>query len=262
MYRVILVDDEPYGCESMKLLIDWNKYGFEIVDVCNGGEEALTSIVNHSPHVVVTDIRMPGMDGLSLIAQVKAFEGMHIQPIFVVISGYHDFQYAREALHMGVFQYLTKPIMSEEADELLQRIRDVLSEREYISNNASAAHSIARTLEEGVLDSDSCISLEVVEQYVRDHYREALTIKDIAERFHFHPVYLGQAFTKKYGVALNPYIHDLRIEEAAALLRNTELSSADIAEAVGYVQYGRFIKQFMRRFGMKPSEYKHRDHSS
>lgn len=256
MYRVILVDDEPHGREGMRLLMNWEKYGFTIVDLCDGGEEALSSIVQYSPHVVVTDIRMPEMDGLALISQAKKFDGLSISPMFVVVSGYHDFQYAREALHLGVLHYLTKPIMTEEADELLLAIRDELDARERGQLTANPALSIVGTLDTGKFESCTSISLDIVEQYVREHFRQALTIKEIADKFHYHPVYLGQAFGKKFGVGLNQYIHDLRIEEAELLLRESELSNASIAEAVGYVQYGRFIKQFMKRHGMKPSQYK------
>lgn len=261
MYRVILVDDEPYGIEALRLLMNWEEHGYAIAETCDGGEEALSAIVRHQPHLVVTDLRMPGVDGLALIAQAKKLDGLQVQPLFVVMSGYHDFYYARQALHLGVFSYLTKPIMTDEADETLLRVRKKLdAEAEALASKlAPHTYSVAESWEEERLGHHADgVSIERVEQYVRENYRQPLTIQAIAGQFHYNPVYLGRAFAVKFGTGLLDYIHDLRIAEAARLLDTTALTSGAIAESVGYAEYKRFTQQFHKRFGMKPNEYKAR----
>jgi two-component system response regulator YesN len=91
---------------------------------------------------------------------------------------------------------------------------------------------------------------------LREHYRESITIKELAERFYLNPVYLGQSFAVKYGVGIIDYVHDIRIEEAMRLLRETDQTSAAVAEALGYSSYQHFLKQFEKRTGVKPTEYK------
>jgi two-component system response regulator YesN len=95
-----------------------------------------------------------------------------------------------------------------------------------------------------------------VADFLRQNYMASYTIKEIAERFYINPVYLGQAFSRKYGVGILDYIHDLRIEEAKRLLRETDEASCTIAESLGYRGYQHFLKQFERRLGMKPADYR------
>lgn len=111
--------------------------------------------------------------------------------------------------------------------------------------------------EEQALKSQGIV-LEINE-YIREHYREGLTIKKLAERFYLHPVYLGQLLMKKNGVGFNEWVHNLRIEEASRLLLENKHKNSEIAERVGYVNYSQFLKQFEKRMGMSPGEYKSRN---
>lgn len=101
------------------------------------------------------------------------------------------------------------------------------------------------------------IAQEIID-YVREHYREPLTIRKLAEVFYLHPVYLGQLLLKKNGIGFNEMLHNLRIEEAVRLLENSSLKNSEIAERVGYGHYGQFLKQFEARHAMSPNEYKKR----
>lgn len=95
-----------------------------------------------------------------------------------------------------------------------------------------------------------------INQYIGEHYRESLTIQKLAEIFYLHPVYLGQLLRKKNGIHFNEQLHSLRIEEAAALLRQNELKISEIAEQVGYSNYGQFLKQFEKKMGVGPGQYR------
>lgn len=98
-----------------------------------------------------------------------------------------------------------------------------------------------------------------INRYIREHYREALTIKKLSEVFYLHPVYLGQLLMKKNGISFNEFVHDLRIKEAAELLQENQYKNSEIAERVGYVNYNQFLKQFEKRMHMSPNEYKNRN---
>ena len=116
---------------------------------------------------------------------------------------------------------------------------------------------------------EACIKLLLLEQagnlqgavqdindYIRAHYREGLTIKRLSEVFYLHPAYLGQLLLKNNGLSFNEQLHNLRIEEAARLLLHNEHKNSKVAELVGYSSYSRFLKQFEKRMGMSPNEYK------
>lgn len=119
MYHVLIVDDEKYIRRSIINRIDWEKCGGEVIGEAADGEEAYEMIGLYQPEVVITDIRMPGMDGLKL-AEIVSREYPHIK--LVLISAYNDFEYARKAIQYGVKEYLLKPVMEEEMEEVLIRL--------------------------------------------------------------------------------------------------------------------------------------------
>lgn len=124
MYRVVLVDDEVFIREGLKLLIDWKGCGYEICGEANNGEDALRVIEREQPDVVVTDVRMPVMDGLELIRCVTS--NQLINPKFIVISGHSEFNYAQQAIKYGVCDFILKPISKKEFERALERISFLL----------------------------------------------------------------------------------------------------------------------------------------
>lgn len=127
MRRAILVDDEIFARKGLVGLIPWESYGFEIVAEAEDGEEALALIELHKPDLVITDIRMPVVDGLELIQTVQERLGGAVK--FIIISGYGDFKYAQQAVRFGVHDYLLKPIDEDELTETLQRISTMLDSK-------------------------------------------------------------------------------------------------------------------------------------
>ncbi|MBP2115798.1 response regulator [Paenibacillus silagei] len=96
-----------------------------------------------------------------------------------------------------------------------------------------------------------------INQYIGEHYQESLSIQKLAEIFFLHPVYLGQLLIKKNGMTFNEQLHHLRIQAAAELLRGSRLKLSEIAERVGYANYGQFLKRFEKELHMGPNEYRH-----
>ena len=127
MFKVVLADDETIALEGLSVLTDWEELGFEVCGVCEDGEEALMAVSECSPDLVITDIRMPGIDGLELINRVRHL-GLE-QPIFIVLSGYSEFEYARTALRYGVSHYLLKPVMEMEWEKVLAEVTVELETR-------------------------------------------------------------------------------------------------------------------------------------
>lgn len=125
MVKVYLVEDEIIIRQSIKNSIDWEKEGYEFVGDASDGELALPVILKEKPDILITDIRMPFMDGLELSRMVKA-ELPDIK--IVILSGYDDFEYAKQAIKIGVAEYLLKPVSSavllEHLSEIAEKVRD------------------------------------------------------------------------------------------------------------------------------------------
>ena len=123
MFKVIVADDERYICQLISTLINWEQIGFELVGMAEDGLSALKMIKEKKPDVVITDIRMPEMDGMDIVRQTKE---LGIDVSFVIISGHKCFEYAQNALKYGVEDYLLKPIKKTELQNILMKIRDRL----------------------------------------------------------------------------------------------------------------------------------------
>ncbi len=123
MYKVLIVDDESWVVESLKDLIEWDRFGFEVAGQAYNGSDALEAIRELRPEVVFTDIRMPGMNGLELIQRGKLLP-FPVQ--FVVVSGYAEFAYAQKALAHGAVAYCLKPFDEVEISGVLKKISATL----------------------------------------------------------------------------------------------------------------------------------------
>ncbi|WP_440112765.1 response regulator [Paenibacillus sp. QZ-Y1] len=123
MYKVLLVDDEPSIREGLTTIIDWEKYGFQVIGTAASGREAITCFEELEPDLTIIDIRMPGMTGLDVIEEVRQH---HPSSHFLILSGYADFDYAKKAISFGVDGYLLKPVDEEEIIGELERIGVVL----------------------------------------------------------------------------------------------------------------------------------------
>lgn len=117
--KVVIADDEARVCKLIQILADWESMGMEVVGVASNGVEALEQVQCHHPDILITDIRMPGYNGLELIERAKAVQP-HLE--MVIISGYAHFEYAQVALKFGVGDYLLKPIKKDELMATLEKL--------------------------------------------------------------------------------------------------------------------------------------------
>lgn len=124
MLKVLLVDDEMYVRKGLYELINWIDLNMEIIGEAENGAEALNLIECLQPDVIITDIRMPILDGLELIRAVEKMP--HLEPVFIIISGYHDFKYAQQAIRYGVHDYILKPIDDEELTATLKKSTNLI----------------------------------------------------------------------------------------------------------------------------------------
>jgi Response regulator containing CheY-like receiver domain and AraC-type DNA-binding domain len=141
MFSVMLVDDEKWIVQSILAKGNWRKYGLNVVTVAYNGLEALAKMESERPDVVLTDIRMPGMSGLELMAQAKE-KGLPTE--FVVISGYSEFDYVKKALQLGAIDYMLKSVDEEELNDVLAKLADKL----HLAKRSSGQH-LAALLQNG-----------------------------------------------------------------------------------------------------------------
>lgn len=122
MLKMIIADDERIIRETISTIINWDQYGIKLIGLCSNGIEAYDMIMDESPDLVITDIRMPGMSGLELIGRISQTD---LTTQFILLSGYGEFEYAKQAMKYGVRHYLLKPCNEQQIIAAVQEsIRD------------------------------------------------------------------------------------------------------------------------------------------
>lgn len=246
MYRVFLVDDEPWSLEGLKNIIDWTQHGFVISGEADDGETALKRILNLKPDLVVSDIRMPGLDGLKLLEEIR---NRKMDTQVLLISGYTDFEYARQALLYGCMGYLVKPV---DEKELLQYLKKVKS---FLGTKSESEKEEEKQDEEAGYCSDKKQTHMIV-AYIQENYRENITLQVLAEKFNMSESYISSLIKKKTGKNFGEHLVEARIAEAQKLLRETNDSIEAIARQVGYPDYFYFSKVYKRATGISPAAYR------
>jgi Response regulator containing CheY-like receiver domain and AraC-type DNA-binding domain len=185
LYTILLVDDEAVVREGIRERIPWEELGFRCVADCENGVQALEEIERLRPHIVLTDINMPFMDGLALSREVME---RYPETKVVILTGYDDFEYAQQALKLKVKDFILKPVTAAEFSAMLHKLRLELDEekreREDLARLQSQLHESMPLLKERFLERMSTI---------------ALSEKEIASRLHYFqiqltgPCYLGLA---------------------------------------------------------------------
>ena len=114
MYRVVIIDDEPLIVEGLSRTMAWDKWNCRVVGTAYDGKSGMEVISKEKPDISISDINMPEMDGLKMIAGLKSeFPNMQI----IILTGYREFEYARRAIELGVLRFLLKPSKMNELEE-------------------------------------------------------------------------------------------------------------------------------------------------
>ena len=176
--KVIIADDEEKVCQLIQALVDWESLDMEVVAIVHNGIEALEAIDKYEPNIVITDIRMPGYDGLEMIRRAKEINST---VEFIIISGYRHFEYAQNAIKYGVKDYLLKPIKKAEIMDTLSKMRDnYLEVTERLSIEEKNELSLRNNLDKLRRTFFSDILLK------KNELKDNKSLESINKEYHFH----------------------------------------------------------------------------
>ena len=240
-YSVVIIDDEELIVKGILKSFNWEKYSMKVVETFLDAGSFLSYIYKHKVDVVFTDIKLPQMNGLELVDKVK-FEMQLSDVQFVIISAYDDYDYMRKAINLGVIDYIRKPIIREETDEVLEKVLRALSDVEGTIENQCRTNK----------DFQDLI------YYINTHYDDKLTLKDLSQKFYFNRNYLCLLFKKYLNTSFSEYILQIRMKKAKELLETTNLSISAIAEKTGYKDYSYFNKSFTDYYKVTPGNFRKR----
>ena len=241
MWKVVAADDEGYIREALKKLINWEKMNCDLVSVLEDGQELIQCIENESPDIVITDIQMPGVNGLEVC---KYLYETRPETQIIILTAYSDFDYAKFAIKYNVCEYVLKISIMDELPEALEKATGKLTQLKKEIEKEEAAVSEQRTL------------LQQIDQYVEQNFKNKISLDEIADELHVNRSYLSRFYKNKTGINLFDTILNLRIEAAKEYLLNTDMKTYEISEAIGVDDAGYFSKMFKKITGVSPKEFR------
>ncbi|WP_259457898.1 response regulator transcription factor [Salipaludibacillus neizhouensis] len=241
VYSILLVEDEKWVRTVIRKVIEKTNLSFQVVKEVAHGMEALDWLNDHSVDIILTDIRMPVMDGLALTNQIRDKE---ISTDVIVISGYDDFEYAQQALRMGVFDYLLKPLEEEDMKNCLKK---------WLADNETN-HEVEERTETEI--NEELSTTEQVIRLIEDSMPGGVSLKEAAGKVYLNSCYLSQLFKEETGKNFNEYVTSLRMKEAATFLTRTSLRISEVAERLGYSDIAYFTNSFKKFYKTTPSNYR------
>ena len=246
MLSIAVADDE---FEAREGLVDQlNRYPEEwtVAGTAKNGKEALELVLRCEPDILIADISMPVYSGIDVMRKLKEWE---TGTIVILLTGYAEFEYAREAVTLGAFAYLLKPAPHREIADTIRRARD---ERRINARGEKTS--------EGTFPPDIRFQCREPVRYVLEQihsrYHLHLSLKEIAERQGMNPDYLSTLFREEVGATFSDYLTAFRIGRAKRLLKELDLKVYEASTKVGYRDYKHFTKLFKQWTGISPLDYK------
>ncbi|RKI41952.1 response regulator [bacterium D16-51] len=244
--KVLIVDDEPFICESIKA--DFKRMGHPWeYEVYTAQSVALAREIYYGeePELVITDINMPGGSGLILVSEIhKDNPGCAL----LVLSAYDDYEYVRNAFMMGAWDYILKPIAFSELKKCVEKLTEkMLAEKE--------AFCPEKTTESE--NNNGVFQMKDVVDYIGQHLGEKLNASEMAQKMAVSYSSFGKLFREHMGMSFSAYLLQCRMECAKDYLENSHMKIKQVASKVGYRDNPQhFSRDFMRQTGTSPKEYR------
>ncbi|MEZ3477965.1 MAG: response regulator [Lachnospiraceae bacterium] len=247
MYKVVIIDDEPIIVEGLSKAVPWEKWDCYVAATAESGQSGVEIIQKENPDILFSDIRMPGMDGLAMIAALKS-EHPHMQ--IAILTGFRDFEYAREAIRLGVTRFLLKPSKMEELEEAVSVMVQNLSHMKERTEDGKAVQEEPEETAAGSFIAQNAV------KYIEENYMEKLKLSDVADHVYVSQWHLSKILNQHVEKSFSDILNQTRIEKAKELLWEPSLRIGDIAEKVGFLDMAHFSRVFKKFTGLSANEFR------
>lgn len=268
MYKVAIIDDEPLIVEGLSKTMAWEKWNCQVAGYAFDGREGMELIRKERPDIIITDINMPKMDGLKMIAGLKS-EFPDIQ--LIILTGYREFEYARRAIELGVSRFLLKPSKMDELEEAIEAVTKRLEQAENFAaipsdgikegdaggkNNAGWEEQSLKEEEETENHEANSFIVKNALEYIRENSQEKLRLADVADQVYVSQWHLSKLLNKHTGKTFSDILNGARMDKSKELLKDPALRICDVAEMVGFQDLAHFSRVFKKMEGMSANEYR------
>lgn len=254
MYNILIVDDEPTALAALQMHMDDARLGISHIATALNIEEAKRALLEGGQDMLLCDIEMPMGSGIQLVEWIRS-HGMDTVCMF--LTAHTDLQYLKNAISLGVFEYMLKPIHHEELISLIlraqQRCKEIEGQRRAAQGMRAATD---RVLEGQDPQQSSRLAVEEVCSYIDKRIAGELTRNELADVVFLSPDHLTRIFKKETGWRLSDYVRRRRVHFACEMLAKTSLSISQIATSVGFTNMAHFAKTFKDETGLTPTDYR------
>lgn len=274
MYKVIIVDDEPIIVEGLQKGIEWDKWNCEIVGTASNGLEGLQLVREKKPDILFSDISMTNMDGLAMVAAIKSeFPDIEV----TLLTGFRNFEYAQQAIKLGVTRFLLKPSKFDEIEEAIEAMIKNLKSRgetgeqivdevwnleddveKYLYETFIKNRPTSEEIGEAKIkftDANNYIVKNAI-KFMYEHYILKLSLMDVAEQCYISNWHLSKLLNQYTGKGFFEIINRIRLDKAKELLITTTYKIQDISEMVGFQDVTHFSRIFKSYEGISPKEFR------
>ncbi len=256
--RILLIDDELVALNVLKKRIDWVQFGFSEVLTAQDTEQAKQILAKGHVDLVLSDIEMPGEDGLALVQHINQH---YPDTESIIITCHADFDYIKKAMKSKVIDYILKPIDYDELKDLLNQFaenRKRIDSQDKLNQILKQVRPKTAPEEHASEQVSSEDRIAHVKRFIDEHLRDKLYVEDLARLVHVNDQYLMRLFKKETGMSLTQYINEQRILKASHLLKHSDYNINYVADLVGYENLSYFARSFKKSTGFTPSEYRNR----
>lgn len=259
MIRLVIADDEQIIRQGL-LTINWEAAGVKVEGVAANGPEALDLVRKTKPHVLLTDIRMPGIGGIELAETIQ--EELPSTKI-IFLTAYHDFDYAYAAVKMNVSDFILKPTDPSDIiasiEKTRERIKEDMERADHIDRMKRQLNEYRLLAEKEIMQAPEHPHREITQEilrYIAANYKNDITIASTAEAVHLSPGYLSRLLKKETGETFLEILTRVRMRHAILLLRDTNMMIYEIAQQVGFRDARYFSQIFREYYGVKPTDFR------
>lgn len=256
MLHILIVEDEEIIRSGLQYTIDWLSMDACVVGSAANGQEGLEMIKQLTPDIVLTDIRMPVLDGLAMIRQAQEL-GLNFIPI--LLTSYSDFAYAKQAINLHVFEYILKPLDELKLKEVILKASQTIKQNREVLN-------LKKLAQKTETDSDlkSKFVLKTVSsnpavnkclQCIEKDYPNHPNIESLAAELKVSPSYLSRQFKKITGTTFLDFLNRYRVQKAVAYLSENKYRVYEVAALCGFSDYKRFYEVFRSYTGINPTDF-------
>lgn len=260
MFKIVIIDDEEWIRVLIKSLIPFKHYPLKFAGEAPDGVSGLELLKRTRPEIILTDIRMPVLSGLDLIAKIR---DLLPESEVIIISGFDDFEYARKAIQLGVLEFLLKPVEGNELEKSIKKAVNNIENRikEKHCNNNLTRQVQRLSADYIILEEDDYKQVENIKirkalKYIDMNFCRQINLDEISDTVLLNRSYFSLLFKNELGIGFQDYLTNLRFKKAEELLAKEELNINDISLLTGFTDPNYFSRAFKKRYHKTPIEFR------